>query len=62
LFEPRILGVQVTVDRPRDSKELRFRISGRLKMKPRPEPIHYDTMLDVKSGEYAVEVPGEVHA
>jgi type VI secretion system protein ImpF len=60
LFEPRILDVRVTVDsRPASVQNVRFQVSGRLKMKPRPEPVFYDTTLDVTRGEYAVEVPGE---
>jgi type VI secretion system protein ImpF len=63
LFEPRILDVRVTVDsRPALSQDVRFQVSGRLKMKPRPEPVFYDTTLDVTRGEYAVEVPGEGRA
>jgi predicted component of type VI protein secretion system len=63
LFEPRILDVRVTVDsRPALSRDVRFQVSGRLKMKPRPEPVFYDTTLDVTRGEYAVEVPGEGRA
>lgn len=60
LFEPRILDVRVTVDsRLGSTQNVRFQVSGRLKMKPRPEPVFYQTTLDVTLGEYAVEVPGE---
>jgi type VI secretion system protein ImpF len=63
LFEPRILDVRVTVDsRPASIQSVRFQVAGRLKMKPRPEPVFYDTTLDVTRGEYEVEVPGEGRA
>jgi type VI secretion system protein ImpF len=63
LFEPRILDVRVTVDRrPSSDQNVHFQVSGRLKMKPRPEPVFYDTTLDVTRGEYAVEIPGEGRA
>jgi type VI secretion system protein ImpF len=63
LFEPRILDVRVTVDsRAGSPHNVRFQVSGRLKMKPRPEPVFYQTTLDVTLGEYAVEVPGEERA
>ena len=60
LFEPRILGVNVTVGfRPAEGQDLHFHVSGRLKMDPRPEPVSYDTTLDVLSGQYAVSIPGD---
>ena len=60
LFEPRILDVQVTLgNRTAPSRDLRFHVFGRLRMKPRPEPVCYDTTLDVTRGEYAVGVVGE---
>jgi type VI secretion system protein ImpF len=63
LFEPRILDLRVTVaSRPASSQNVYFQVSGKLKMKPRPEPVYYDTKLDVALGAYAVEVPGEGRA
>jgi type VI secretion system protein ImpF len=60
LFEPRIIGVSVTaVLANNDGHDLNFRLSGRLRMDPHPEPVAYDTTLDVLSGEYAVKIPGE---
>jgi type VI secretion system protein ImpF len=62
-FEPRILDVKVTVSRRPDAMQnVRFQVSGRLKMKPRPEPIFYDTTLDVTRGDYAVQISGEARA
>ena len=63
LFEPRILDVRVTLGiRTAPSRDLRFHVFGRLRMKPRPEPVCYDTTLDVTRGEYAVGVVGEGRA
>ena len=59
-FEPRLINVRVFVDTRRSSDfRLHFNISARLKMKPRPEPVVYDTSLDVSRGEYAVGVTGD---
>lgn len=62
MFEPRILNPQVRVDTRAAKSDLHFTISGKLKMKPRPEPVAYDTTLDATRGEYAVSVPGEARA
>ena len=61
-FEPRILDVKVAVSHRDTMQNVRFQVSGRLKMKPRPEPIFYDTTLDVTRGDYAVQISGEAHA
>jgi type VI secretion system protein ImpF len=62
-FEPRILGVDVRAStRSAGGTELHFDIVGRLDVKPRPEPVRYDTVLDVNRGEYAVKVLGESRA
>jgi type VI secretion system protein ImpF len=54
-FEQRLEGVVVTVEpaRPTD-RVLRFRIDARLKIEPAPEPITFDTVLQLGSGEYEV--------
>lgn len=63
LFEPRILDPRVTVEsEPSGSQDVHFHVFGRLKMKPRPEPVCYDTRLDVARGEYEVAVLGEERA
>jgi type VI secretion system protein ImpF len=60
LFEPRIMNVQVRVDpRPRPMHDVHFQVSGRLRMRPRPEPVFYDAALDVTRGEYSLEVQGD---
>jgi predicted component of type VI protein secretion system len=42
--------------------DLRFQISGKLKLKPQPAPVVYDTTLDINRGQYAVDVLGEARA
>ena len=46
----------ITVNRPVRPTErvLRFRIDARLKIDPAPEPITFDTVLQLGSGEYQV--------
>lgn len=54
-FEQRLEGVIVTVEAGREKERvLRFRIDGRLKIEPAPEPITFDTMLQLGSGQYRV--------
>lgn len=55
-FEPRLEGVVVTVDpEPGPSLALKFRIEGRLKVDPAPEPVSFDTLLQIGSGEFRVK-------
>jgi type VI secretion system protein ImpF len=58
-FEPRILNPRVTMASTEDGKvqRLRFIIEGLLRVDPSPEPVSFDTVLDVSSGEY--RVPGD---
>lgn len=58
LFEPRMIAVQVSMrSRQAEGSALHFQVSGKLKMDPKPEPVSYDTTLDVLRGEYAVHIP-----
>lgn len=62
-FEPRIAGVKVSlVDTSGGEKlpNLRFVIEGQLRVDPSPEPVSFDTVLDLASGEY--KVPGDSSA
>ena len=61
-FEPRILNPRVTMATTEDGKvqRLRFIIEGLLRVDPSPEPVSFDTVLDVSSGEY--KVPGDSSA
>ena len=54
-FEQRLEGVVVSIEPVRATERLlRFRIDARLKIDPAPEPITFDTVLQLGSGEYLV--------
>ena len=56
IFEPRFINVNVSLA-PVDhtDRQLRFRIEAHLDIDPTPEPISFDTVLQVGSGEFAVK-------
>ncbi len=54
-FEPRFLNVKVSLEPLSDlDRQLKFHIEARLDMDPVPEPIAFDTVLRLGSGEFAV--------
>jgi len=55
-FESRFIDLKVTLE-PVSSvdKSLRFRIEARLDIEPTPEPIAFDTVLQLGSGEFEVK-------
>lgn len=54
-FEQRLENVVVSFESGRATeRELRFRIDARLRIDPSPEPISFDTVLQLGSGEYLV--------
>jgi len=56
IFEPRFMDVKITLEPPNNTERvLRFRIEARLKVEPTPEPVVFDTMLQLGSGEYKVK-------
>jgi type VI secretion system protein ImpF len=56
VFEPRIAGARVQMEvLPSTSRGIRFHIQGLLKMDPSPEPISFDTVLELPSGQYEVK-------
>jgi len=56
IFEPRLLDVVVSLEPPRDlDRSVRFRINARLRVDPSPEPVTFDTTLNLYSGEYEVK-------
>lgn len=60
VFEPRILDPKVTMEQmPSLHRELRFRVTGKLKIEPDPQFVQYRTKLDIDSGRYEVELSGE---
>jgi type VI secretion system protein ImpF len=56
LFEPRLEGVEVSLDTTSEAeRSMRFRIDGRLRVDPAPEPVTFDTTLQLMSGEFRVK-------
>ena len=54
-FEQRLESVVVSIEPVQPTERvLRFRIDARLKIDPAPEPITFDTVLQLGSGEYQV--------
>lgn len=56
IFEPRFMNVKVMLE-PIDNtdRQLRFRIEAHLDVEPVPEPVSFDTVLQVGSGEFAIK-------
>lgn len=52
LFEPRLANVRLVTVESEDSakSEVRLRIEAMLRMDPSPEPISFDTVIELKSG------------
>lgn len=52
LFEPRLTNVRVVMVETPDAskKDVRLRIEALLRMDPVPEPISFDTVIELKSG------------
>jgi type VI secretion system protein ImpF len=56
IFEPRLEDVEVTFEPTRTTERaMRFRIDARLKVEPAPEPVTFDTMLQLGTGQYVVQ-------
>jgi len=55
-YEPRFIDLKVTLE-PIDNIDrlLKFRIEARLDIDPVPEPIVFDTVLQLGSGEFAIK-------
>lgn len=55
IFEPRISGARVRMEAAAGpAKGLRFHIQGLLRVDPAPEPIVFDTVLELPAGQYEV--------
>ena len=52
LFEPRLANVRLVMVETADAakKDVRLRIEAMLRMDPVPEPISFDTVIELKSG------------
>ena len=61
LFEPRLANVRLTwVENPDTVKsEVRLRIEAMLRMDPSPEPISFDTVIELKSGSCRLSGGGD---
>jgi type VI secretion system protein ImpF len=58
IFEPRLKRARVRMEPVEGSfRVLRFVIEGLLCMDPAPEPVRFDTVLELGKGEY--EIKGE---
>jgi type VI secretion system protein ImpF len=56
IFEPRLEDVVVTLQPSRDTERaMRFHIDARLRVEPAPEPVMFDTVLQLGSGQYIVQ-------
>ena len=56
VFEPRFLDLKVTLEPVNNvDRLLRFRIEARLNVEPAPEPIAFDTVLQLGSGDFEVK-------
>jgi type VI secretion system protein ImpF len=54
-FEPRFLDLRVTLEPISDvDRQLKFHIQARLDIEPSPEPIAFDTVLQMGSGDFSV--------
>lgn len=55
IFEPRLEDVNVTLLPIGElQRSLHFRIDARLRIEPAPEPVTFDAMLQLASGQYLV--------
>jgi type VI secretion system protein ImpF len=56
VFEPRLKRAKVRMERVEGSyRSLKFVIEGLLCMDPAPEPVRFDTVLELGKGEYEVK-------
>lgn len=54
-FEPRFLDLKISLEPVNNvDRQLKFRIEARLDIEPAPEPIAFDTVLQIGSGEFAI--------
>lgn len=55
VFEPRFMNLRVSLEESSSGiRGIRFRIQATLKVEPTPEPIVFDTTLEVTKGEFQV--------
>ena len=57
-FEPRLQRVRVNMEPPKENdRSVHFRIDGLLAVEPAPEPVTFDTILQLGTQEYVVKGP-----
>lgn len=56
IFEPRFINLKVTLEEiNRVERGVKFRIQATLRVEPTPEPVVFDTILQVGSGDFEVK-------
>jgi type VI secretion system protein ImpF len=56
IFEPRFLNLKVTLEPINNiDRLLKFRIEAQLNVEPSPEPVAFDTVLQLGSGDFQVK-------
>ena len=54
-YEPRLTDVRIVIGTDEEQRRrMRFHIEAQILLDPAPEPISFDTVLDLTSGEYKV--------
>jgi type VI secretion system protein ImpF len=55
-FEPRLEIVNILVEKAKGNERvMHLRIDARLRVDPVPEPVSFDTMLQLGSGQYSIQ-------
>ncbi len=55
-FEPRLIDLNVTLEPVSSTdRELRFRVEAFLNVEPTPEPVVFDTVLELGTGDFALK-------
>ena len=56
IFEPRFINLKVSLEElDRVERGLKFRIQATLRVEPTPEPVVFDTILQVGSGDFEIK-------
>lgn len=56
IFEPRFMNLRVSLEETDEvQRGIRFRIQATLKVEPTPEPVIFDTVLQMGSGEFEIK-------
>lgn len=56
IFEPRFINLKVSIEDENNlERGIRFRIQATLRVEPTPEPVVFDTVLQMGSGEFEIK-------